>query len=53
LVKLFKDSINDIADDDGWAFVGELGNLIISNLILTRVFTDSKTSTFSESNKGN
>jgi hypothetical protein len=28
LVKLFKDSINDIADDDGWAFVGELGNLI-------------------------
>lgn len=28
LVKLLKDSINDIADDDGWAFVGELGNLI-------------------------
>lgn len=28
LIKLLKDSINDIADDDGWAFVGELGNLI-------------------------
>lgn len=28
LIRLFTDSVNDIADDDGWAFVGELGNLI-------------------------
>lgn len=28
VVKLIKTSINDIADENGWAFLGELGNLI-------------------------
>lgn len=29
LVKLFSDSITDLADDNGWAFLGELGNLLL------------------------
>ncbi|HLF35533.1 MAG TPA: NYN domain-containing protein [Cyclobacteriaceae bacterium] len=29
IVKLFYDSINDLADDDGWAYLGDLGNLIL------------------------
>ncbi|MBL0310895.1 MAG: NYN domain-containing protein [Bacteroidetes bacterium] len=29
LVNLISDSINDIADEEGWAFLGELGNLLI------------------------
>ncbi len=29
LIKLLSDSINDIADEDGWAFLGDLGNLIL------------------------
>ncbi len=29
LVKLIADSINDVADEEGWAFLGELGNLIL------------------------
>ena len=29
IVKLLSDSISDIGDEDGWAFLGELGNLII------------------------
>jgi len=29
LVKLFSDSIADLADDNGWAFLGELGNLLL------------------------
>lgn len=29
IVKLLSDSITDIGDEDGWAFLGELGNLII------------------------
>lgn len=29
LINLLTDSINDIADEDGWAYLGELGNLII------------------------
>ncbi len=29
LVKLIADSINDLADEDGWVFLGELGNLIL------------------------
>ncbi|MDB5283709.1 MAG: Maebl [Bacteroidota bacterium] len=29
LIKLISDSINAIADEDGWAFLGELGNLIL------------------------
>jgi len=29
LLNLLKNSINDIANEDGWAFVGELGNLIL------------------------
>ncbi len=28
-IKLFTDSISDLADDDGWAFLAELGNLIL------------------------
>ena len=28
-IKLIADSISDIADEDGWAFLGELGNLLI------------------------
>jgi uncharacterized LabA/DUF88 family protein/Fe-S-cluster formation regulator IscX/YfhJ len=29
IIKLLADSIGDIGDEDGWAFLGELGNLII------------------------
>lgn len=29
LVKLLKDSISDLADEDGWAFLGELGNMLL------------------------
>jgi uncharacterized LabA/DUF88 family protein len=29
LVKLISDSINDLADEDGWTFLGELGNLLL------------------------
>jgi uncharacterized LabA/DUF88 family protein len=29
LVKLISDSINDLAGEDGWAFLGELGNLLL------------------------
>lgn len=29
LVKLIEDSINDLADEEGWTFLGELGNLIL------------------------
>jgi uncharacterized LabA/DUF88 family protein len=29
LVKLISDSINDIAEEDGWVFLGVLGNLIL------------------------
>ena len=29
LIKLITDSLNDLADENGWAFLGELGNLLI------------------------
>ena len=29
LIRLITDSINDIADEDGWVFLGVLGNLIL------------------------
>jgi hypothetical protein len=29
LTKLIRDSISDIADENGWAFLGDLGNLIL------------------------
>jgi uncharacterized LabA/DUF88 family protein len=29
LIKLLTDSINDLADENGWAFLGDLGNFII------------------------
>ncbi len=29
LVELLTDSINDLADEDGWTFLGELGNLLL------------------------
>lgn len=29
LIKLIAGSIDDLADDDGWAFLGEVGNLIL------------------------
>jgi uncharacterized LabA/DUF88 family protein len=29
LMKLLADSIDDLADDDGWAFLGDVGNLIL------------------------
>ena len=29
LVKVIYDSINDLADENGWAFLGDLGNLIL------------------------
>jgi hypothetical protein len=32
LVKLIKDSINDLAGDDGWVFLGSLGLLIIKKM---------------------
>ncbi|MFY8109680.1 MAG: NYN domain-containing protein, partial [Bacteroidia bacterium] len=27
IIKLFKDSISDLADENGWAYLGDLGNL--------------------------
>jgi uncharacterized LabA/DUF88 family protein len=29
LVRLIEDSINDLADEEGWTFLGDLGNLIL------------------------
>lgn len=29
VVELIRDSINDLADENGWAFLGELGNLLL------------------------
>lgn len=29
LIKLITDSVNDLADENGWTFLGELGNLLI------------------------
>jgi hypothetical protein len=29
LIKLFADSISDLADENGWTFLGELGNLML------------------------
>ncbi|MGV3704469.1 MAG: NYN domain-containing protein [Arcticibacter sp.] len=29
IIRLFSDSISDLADEDGWAFLGELGNLML------------------------
>src|SRR5690606_12454642 len=29
LVKLIEDSISDLADEEGWTFLGDLGNLIL------------------------
>lgn len=29
IIKLIKDSISDLADENGWAFLGELGNLLL------------------------
>jgi uncharacterized LabA/DUF88 family protein len=29
LTKLLRDSISDVADENGWAFLGELGNLLL------------------------
>jgi Fe-S-cluster formation regulator IscX/YfhJ len=29
LIKMIADSINDLADEEGWAYLGELGNLLI------------------------
>ena len=29
MIKLIADSINDLADEEGWAFLGDLGNLIL------------------------
>ena len=29
LIKLITDSVNDLADENGWAFLGELGNLLL------------------------
>ncbi|MES2515784.1 MAG: NYN domain-containing protein [Bacteroidota bacterium] len=29
IIKLFTASINDLADEEGWAFLGELGNLML------------------------
>lgn len=29
IIKLFRDSITDLADENGWAFLGELGNLLL------------------------
>ena len=29
LIKLIADSVNDLADEEGWAFLGDLGNLIL------------------------
>jgi len=29
LIKLIADSVNDLADEEGWAFLGDLGNLLL------------------------
>ncbi len=29
VLKLIENSVNDMADDDGWAFLGEIGNIIL------------------------
>jgi uncharacterized LabA/DUF88 family protein len=29
IIKLFADSINDLADENGWTFLGDLGNLML------------------------
>jgi uncharacterized LabA/DUF88 family protein len=29
IIKLFSDSINDLADENGWAYLGDLGNLML------------------------
>ena len=29
LIKFLKSSVNDIADENGWAFLGELGNFVL------------------------
>jgi len=29
IIKLFTDSVSDLADENGWAFLGELGNLML------------------------
>jgi uncharacterized LabA/DUF88 family protein len=29
IIKLFSDSISDLADENGWTFLGELGNLLL------------------------
>jgi len=29
LIKLIADSVNDLADEDGWVFLGDLGNLVL------------------------
>jgi len=29
IIKLFLDSVSDLADENGWAFLGELGNLML------------------------
>ena len=29
IIKLFSDSINDLEDENGWAFLGDLGNLLL------------------------
>ena len=29
LIKLLADSVNDLADEEGWAFLGDLGNLVL------------------------
>jgi Fe-S-cluster formation regulator IscX/YfhJ len=29
VIKLIRSSINDLADESGWAFLGEIGNLIL------------------------
>ena len=29
VIKLFNDSISDLADENGWAYLGELGNLLL------------------------
>lgn len=29
IIKLFKDSISDLADENGWAFLGDIGNLVL------------------------
>src|SRR5205085_11668444 len=33
LIKLIADSIEDIADENGWAFLGDLGNMLIKKML--------------------